>query len=243
MTTLLALEGVSLQVADGSRTRQVLRDVRLDLAAGDFLAVMGPSGSGKTSLLSVACGLVTPTAGRVSVLGQQPPTKARRWWTDRRRRDIGAVYQRLNLVPGLTALENVILPLELDGVSRRAATVEGCRALEVVEIDRLGDVDTELLSVGEQQLVAIARGMVGRRRILLADEPTAALDRVGGDLVVRQLARVAEEGRGVLMVTHSAEQAAWADRVIALQDGRLVDDLEETGPACAHQDPARERQP
>lgn len=243
MTTPLTLERVGLQVTDGTRTRHVLRDVSLDLGEGDFLAVMGPSGSGKTSLLSVACGLVTPTAGRVSVLGHQPPAKPRRWWTERRRRDIGVVYQRLNLVPGLTALENVILPLELDGVSRMVAAAKGRRALEAMEIDDLAEEGADRLSVGEQQLVAVARGMVGDRRILLADEPTAALDRAGADLVVRQLARVAKEGSGVLMVTHSAEQAAWADRVIALQDGRLVDDLEETGPACAHRDPARERQP
>lgn len=233
MTTLLTLDGVTLQVSDGSRTRRVLRDVRLDLTEGDFLAVMGPSGSGKTSLLSIACGLVTPTAGQVSVLGQHPPARARRWWTERRRRDIGAVYQRLNLVPGLTALENVVLPLELDGISRTAATAEGRRALEAMDIAGLAGQGTDLLSVGEQQLVAIARGMAGRRRILLADEPTAALDRAGADLVVRQLARVAKEGRGVLMVTHSAEQAAWADRVIEIQDGRLIDEVVPVEPTLA----------
>lgn len=235
MTTLLTLDGVTLQVSDGSRTRHVLRDVRLDLTEGDFLAVMGPSGSGKTSLLSIACGLVTPTAGQVSVLGQHPPARARRWWTERRRRDIGAVYQRLNLVPGLTALENVVLPLELDGISRTAATAEGRRALEAMEIAELAGQGADVLSVGEQQLVALARGMVGQRSILLADEPTAALDRAGADLVVRRLGRVAQQGRGVLMVTHASEQAAWADRVLMLEDGRLVDELGTAEPALAPQ--------
>ncbi len=234
MNQPLSLERISLRVTDGTLDRYVLRDVELAVAEGELLAVMGPSGSGKTSLVNVACGLVEATVGRVEVHGVRPPAKARRWWAERRRRDIGVVYQRLNLVPGLTALENVALPLELDGRPAGAARTEARRALEQVGLDGWSDVSQTRLSVGEQQLVAIARGIVGDRRILLVDEPTAALDRAGADRVVRLLSRLASEGRAVIMVTHASDQAAWADRIAILRDGRIEDHVAaaQTAPAA-----------
>lgn len=237
MDVPLALDVVSLRVTDGMRDRYVLRAVSLAVRQGELLAVMGPSGSGKTSLVNVACGLVAPTSGSVIMFGGRPPQsgQARRWWAERRRRDLGVVYQRLNLVPGLSALENVALPLELDGLPAGAARTEARRALEQVGLDGWTGSTNPRLSVGEQQLVAIARGIVGDRRILLVDEPTAALDRAGADRIVRLLSRLAREGRAVVMVTHASDQAAWADRIVMLRDGQVEDEVApaEVGPGAA----------
>jgi putative ABC transport system ATP-binding protein len=142
---------------------------------------------------------------------------------------IGFVHQRLNLVPTLTALDNVALPLRLDGVGRARARAEAAERLAEVGAGDLAGKRADRLSIGQQQLVAIARALVGERRLLLADEPTAALDTVMAERVVELLARLAGQGGlGVLMATHDSRLASWADRVVVLRDGRIVDEVAPT---------------
>jgi putative ABC transport system ATP-binding protein len=145
-----------------------------------------------------------------------------------RRRSIGYVFQDFNLVPALTAAENVALPRELDGMSARRARVEALTALDEIGIGELADRFPDELSGGQQQRVAIARALIGERRLVLADEPTGALDSSTGEAVLAVLRARCDEGAAAVMVTHESRHAAWADRVVFLRDGRLVD---ESGPA------------
>jgi putative ABC transport system ATP-binding protein len=170
----------------------------------------------------------------VRVGGDAPPARgARRWWVDARRTSVAVVHQRLNLLPTLTARDNVALPLRLDGWSRAAARAEADGRLAAVGAADLADLRADVLSSGQQQLVAVARGVAGGRRLLLADEPTAALDTVAAERVVELLAGLAAGGLGVLLVTHDSRLAAWADRVVVLRDGRAVDTVTaEPGPTA-----------
>jgi putative ABC transport system ATP-binding protein len=140
-----------------------------------------------------------------------------------RRRDVGYVFQRLNLVAGLTAVENVTLPLELDGVGRRAARTQAIEALHAVGLEQSLDRYPDDFSGGQQQRIAIARAIVGTRRLILADEPTGSLDTATGDSVIELLAQLpAERGTGVVLVTHEPRYAAWADRIVSMRDGRIT---------------------
>ncbi len=223
MDDALRLEGASRAFGGGHTLVVALHPTDLVVAAGELVAVMGPSGSGKSTLLSLVGGLDRPTAGRVIVGGQDLGKLDARGLAVLRRRTVGYVFQELNLLAGLTARENVTLPLELDGakvsVARHAADV----ALAAVEMTHLADRFPDDLSGGEQQRVAIARSMVGGRRIVLADEPTGALDSMNGEMVMRLLRRHCDDGGAALLVTHDAAHAAWADRVVFLRDGRIVD--------------------
>ena len=223
-TALLQLEDVERTLGTGALSVQALRGVTLSVAAGELVAVMGPSGSGKTTLLTLAGGLDTADRGRVLVEGTDLGRLSRRALAAQRRRSIGFVFQELNLVPGLTAVENAALPLELDGRGVRAARAAAEVALAAVGIDDLADRFPDDLSGGQQQRVAIARALVGDRRLVLADEPTGALDTATGDGVLRLLRERCDSGAGVLLVTHEARHAAWADRVVFLRDGRVVDE-------------------
>jgi putative ABC transport system ATP-binding protein len=225
MTPVLDLAQITCRHADGRREIAALDDVSLTVHAGELVAVMGPSGSGKSTLVHVSCGLVVPTSGVIRIAGESVPFISRPWWAKRRRRDVGVVHQRLNLVPGITALENVALPLELDGWSVAVARAAAHRALDEAGAGDLAGLPSRDLSLGEQQRVAIARAVVGDRRLVLADEPTAALDSAGAEAVVRLLADLAHAGRAVLLVTHDSRLAAWADRVLVLRDGRIVDSI------------------
>jgi putative ABC transport system ATP-binding protein len=225
MTPVLELEQIICRHADGRREVAALDDVSLTVHAGELVAVMGPSGSGKSTLVHVSCGLVAPTSGTIRIAGESVPYISRPWWAKRRRRDVGVVHQRLNLVPGLTALDNVALPLELDGWSVAIARAAAHRALDEAGADDLAGLPSRDLSLGEQQRVAIARAIVGERTLVLADEPTAALDSAGAEAVVRLLADLAHAGRAVLLVTHDSRLAAWADRLVVLRDGRIVDSI------------------
>jgi putative ABC transport system ATP-binding protein len=227
--SMLELCGVSKSYGQGSAEVHALREVSLTADEGAMVAVMGPSGSGKSTLLTIAGTLEEPTSGEVLIAGQ-PVSKASRGTKARlRRRVIGYVFQDFNLLPGLTAAENVSLPLELDGLSARKARVAGLRALDRLGLgERAGHYPGQL-SGGERQRVAIARAMVGERRLLLADEPSGALDSVNAQAVMRLLhAACKDGGMTTVVVTHDAQLASWADRVVFLRDGRVTD---QTAPA------------
>jgi putative ABC transport system ATP-binding protein len=245
---VLELSGITCTFDDGGSVVTALDDVFLTLRRGHMLAVMGPSGSGKSTLLHVACGLVVPTSGRLSVLGEQPPRswsrrklqigaggrELRLWWAHLRRQSIGVVHQRLNLMPALSALDNVALPLRLAGTSRAAADAAARRALDEVDAGDLARVHIDRLSTGQQQRIALARAIVGDRTLILADEPTAALDTVGAEQITDLLAHLASHGRAVLMVTHDGRLASWADDVVVLRDGQVVDRVQPE-PAPEHE--------
>ncbi len=208
----------------GHTAVEALRDVSLTVPRGELVAIMGPSGSGKSTLLTLAGGLDRPTSGEVHVLGQRLSRLGAEDLARLRRRSIGYVFQELNLLPGLTVSENVSLPLELDGAKPGAARGAAHLALERVGLAALVDRFPEDLSGGEQQRVAIARAVVGDRSLLLADEPTGALDSVTGESVLRLLrAACDDDGAAGVLVTHDAAHAAWADRIVFLRDGVIVD--------------------
>ena len=219
-----------LEVADVTRIHgrgelavAALKGVSLTLSPGEFVAVMGPSGSGKSTLLNLAGGLDLPTSGSVVVEGQELTRLSPTALAKVRRRHVGYVFQDLNLVPSLTAVENAALPLELDGMSPRQARAEALTSLASLEMDKLADRFPDDMSGGQQQRVAIARALVGGRRLLLADEPTGALDSETGDAVMRLLRQRCDAGTAVLLVTHEARHAGWSDRVVFLRDGRVSD--------------------
>ena len=220
--SVLELRDVSKTYGQEPDEVHALAGVDLSVRAGEMVAVMGPSGSGKSTLLTIAGSLEDPTSGEVLVCGTalagMPEDRKARL----RRRVIGYVFQDFNLLPGLTAAENVALPLELDGVAvpkARAAALAALAALGVA--DRAGRFPDQL-SGGERQRVAIARAIVGDRRLLLADEPSGALDSVNADEVMRLLHEACQRGVAAVVVTHDAQLAAWADRVGFLRDGRVA---------------------
>jgi putative ABC transport system ATP-binding protein len=204
-----------------------LHDVSLRVHAGEFVAVMGPSGSGKSTLLRLAGGLERPTSGRVLLAGRDLTSLDEAGLAEARRRQVGFVFQEANLLPSLTASENVALALELDGVKPRAALAGARGLLESLGLGAAGGRFPAQLSGGEQQRVAIARAVVGGRSLLLADEPTGALDALTGETVMALLRQRCQAGCAVVLVTHNVRHAAWADRVLFLADGRLAG---ETGP-------------
>jgi putative ABC transport system ATP-binding protein len=220
---LLAVREVTRVHGRGETAVHALRGVSLDVAAGELVAVMGPSGSGKSTLLHLAGGLDTPTDGDVLVDGVSLAGLGVTARAAVRRRTVGYVFQDLNLVPSLTAAENVMLPRELDGVRTRTARREALEALAEVEVEDLADRFPDELSGGQQQRVAIARALVGPRKVVLADEPTGALDSVTGEQIMTVLRRRVDAGAAGLLVTHDARHAAWADRIVFLRDGVVVD--------------------
>lgn len=203
---------------------QALRGVTLSVGRGELVAVTGPSGAGKSTLLNLAGGLDRPTSGTVLVdgadlAGVRDPAALRRG-------AVGYVFQDLNLIPSLTAAENVMLPRELDGVRAGRAREEAEAALREVGVAEVADRFPGELSGGQRQRVAIARALVGERRLVLADEPTGALDTATGDDILRLLRERCAAGAAVLLVTHEPRCAAWADRVVYLRDGRVTDAAE-----------------
>jgi putative ABC transport system ATP-binding protein len=223
MTNTLELWHVSKTYGSGQAEVRALRDVDLTVERGELVAVMGPSGSGKSTLLTIAGSLEEPTSGEVLVDGVDLATVSRSDRARMRRRSIGYVFQDFNLLPGLTALENVTLPLELDGIRSRAARATGLEALEELDVAEHADRYPDELSGGERQRIAIARAIVGERGLLLADEPTGALDSVNGEGVMRLLRAATDRGVAGVVVTHEAQLASWADRVVFLRDGQVVD--------------------
>jgi putative ABC transport system ATP-binding protein len=221
--SILELRAVHRTHGTGDTAVHALRGVTLVVDPGELVAVMGPSGSGKSTLLNLAGGLDRPTNGQVYVEGQHLGA-ATRWQLARlRRRSIGYVFQDLNLLPSLTAAENVALPLELDGMGVRKARKLAEEALAEVNLPDLAPRFPDEMSGGQQQRVAIARALVGDRRLVLADEPTGALDSQTGESVLRLLRSRMDAGAAGVLVTHEARHAAWADRVVFLRDGVVVD--------------------
>jgi putative ABC transport system ATP-binding protein len=223
MTSALELRHVSKTYGSGPSEVNALREVDLSVERGELVAVMGPSGSGKSTLLTIAGSLEEPTSGQVLVDGVDLGSFSRSDRAKMRRRSIGYVFQDFNLLPGLTALENVTLPLELDGVRAKAARSAGLEALDELDVGERAERYPDELSGGERQRVAIARAIVGERELLLADEPTGALDSVNGEAVMRLLRTATQRDVAGVVVTHEAHLASWADRVVFLRDGHVVD--------------------
>jgi putative ABC transport system ATP-binding protein len=221
--TVLEIRDAYRTHGDGEARVHALRGVTLAVAPGELVAVMGPSGSGKSTLLNLAGGLDRPTRGEVLVEGRPLGTLSRHELAALRRRSIGYVFQDLNLLPSLTAVENIALPLELDGTGVRQARRLALSALGDVGLDGLGARFPDEMSGGQQQRVAIARALIGERRLMLADEPTGALDSQTGEAVLRLLRTRVDAGAAGILVTHEARHAAWADRVVFLRDGVVVD--------------------
>jgi putative ABC transport system ATP-binding protein len=221
--TALELRGVSKVYGQGPTEVRALRGIDLSVEVGTLVAVMGPSGSGKSTLLTIAGGLETPTSGEVLAGGAALSAMSRNEKARLRRRSIGYVFQDYNLLAGLTAAENAALPLELDGVGPRAARAAGLKALEELGLADRASWFPDQLSGGERQRVAIARAVVGERHLLLADEPSGALDSVHAEQVMRLIRAACARGVAGVIVTHDAQLASWADRVIFLRDGRMAD--------------------
>jgi putative ABC transport system ATP-binding protein len=221
--SFLELRHVSKIYGEGPTEVQALQDASVSVDAGELVAVMGPSGSGKSTLLTIAGSLEEPTSGQVLVGGAQLSKMSRNEKARLRRRSVGYVFQDFNLLAGLTAVENVSLPLELDGVSSRKARSAGLAALDELGLGEQASRFPDELSGGERQRVAIARAVVGDRRLLLADEPSGALDSVSGEAVMRLVVAACRRGTAAVVVTHDAQLASWADRVVFIRDGRIVD--------------------
>ncbi|WP_119698596.1 ABC transporter ATP-binding protein [Microbacterium halotolerans] len=222
MSALLELVDVTRIHREGESEVRALDGVSLRISYGELVAVMGPSGSGKTTLLNLAAALDTPTSGRVLVGGQEISSASAEERAALRRRQVGLVFQEYNLVSSLTALENVALPLELDGTPAREAQAEARGLLERVGLTERADDFPDKLSGGERQRVAIARAVSGARTLLLADEPTGALDSILGEDVIALLRAQIGPRSGGLLVTHDPRYAAWADRTVFLADGRIA---------------------
>lgn len=221
----LELVDVVKRFGSGATEVRAVTDVSLTIAAGELVAVMGPSGCGKSTLLHLAGGLEDPSAGSVRVAGLDVPEMSAGERATLRRTDVGYIFQRLNLVVSLTALENVMLPLELEGMGRREARRLAREALGSVGLDQQLDRFPDSFSGGQQQRIAVARALVGSRRLILADEPTGALDTMTGDQVIELLAGLPGRfGTAVVLVTHEPRYASWADRVVFMRDGRVVDE-------------------
>jgi len=220
---LVVVEDVHLTLGSAARPVNILRGVSLEIGAGETVALLGPSGSGKSTLMMVAAGLERPSSGRVAVAGQDLGALDEDGLARLRRRHVGIVFQAFHLIPTMTALENVAIPLELAGA--RDAFEEAEAALARVGLDhRLGHYPAQL-SGGEQQRVAIARAFVAEPQLLLADEPTGNLDRATGDIVIECLfAEHARQGASLLLITHDVRLAERCERQLHLADGRIVED-------------------
>ena len=219
----LELRRVSKSHGAGAAEVHALSAVNLTVERGSLVAVMGPSGSGKSTLLTIVGSLEEPTSGEVVIDNNGLSSMSRDDKARLRRRAVIDVFQDFNLLAGLTAAENVSLPLELDGLSAKKAHLAGIAARgELGLADRATHYPDEL-SGGERQRVAIARAIVGERSLLLADEPSGALDSMNSEAVMRMILAACRRGVAAIVVTHDAQLASWADRVVFIRDGRIVD--------------------
>ena len=218
----LSLREIKRTFVQGDRRLEVLRGVSLDLRPGEIVALVGQSGSGKSTLLHIAGLLEQPDGGDVVLNGKAAGPLGDRGRTALRRRFLGFVYQYHHLLPEFSAIENVMLPQMLNGLSRSEARVRSTDLLAMVQLKERGDHRPGRLSGGEQQRVAIARAVANAPRVLLADEPTGNLDAATADIVFRQLlALVRETGMAALIATHTPDLAERMDRTVTLKDGLL----------------------
>jgi putative ABC transport system ATP-binding protein len=222
---LLELKEVQKTFGSGENEVHALKGTNLQVRAGELVAIMGASGSGKSTLLTIAGGLEVATSGDVRIVDQSLPFLKPKELARLRRRTIGYVFQDFNLIPSLTVIENVALPLELDGLRVKKARKAAIDALETMEIAALADRFPDEISGGQRQRVAIARSFVGPRQVLLADEPTGALDSKTSEAVIRALRRRIDAGTAGVLVTHDAKLAAWADRILVIRDGLIVEEI------------------
>src|SRR6202522_3123487 len=222
--SMLELRQVSKSYGEGANEVDANSDIDLSVERGSLVAIMGPSGSGKSTLLTIAGSLEEPTSGEVMIDGARLAGMSRNDKARLRRRTVGYVFQDFNLLAGLTAVENVSLPLELDGVAMKKARAQGMAALEALGLADRADRSPDELWGGERQRVAIARAVVGDRSLLLADEPSGALDSINGEAVMRMILAACHGGVAAVVVTHDAKLASWADRVVFLRDGKAVDE-------------------
>ena len=219
----LELHDVTKIYGEGATEVHALSRIELAVDAGSLVAVMGASGSGKSTLLTIAGSLEEPTSGEVRVGGRSLASLSRNGKARLRRQSIGYVFQDYNLLAGLNASENVSLPLELDGVAARKAQKAALESLDDFGLRDRAAHYPDQLSGGERQRVAIARAVVGGRQLLLADEPSGALDSTNAEAVMRMILAACHRGMAAIVVTHDAQLASWADRVVFLRDGRIVD--------------------
>lgn len=200
-----------------------LRGADLSVCAGEIVAVMGPSGSGKSTLLHCAAGIQPPDSGQVLFHGQDLAQLSDRDRSDLRRREFGFVFQFGQLLDELTCLENVALPLRLDGFSRREAETAARELLSRLDVDRAADQRPGVISGGQAQRVAVARALIGEPAVIFADEPTGALDTLAGEKVMQLLVQaVRDTNAALVLITHDARIAAWSDREVVVRDGRTA---------------------
>jgi putative ABC transport system ATP-binding protein len=202
---------------------RALRGVDLDVAHGEFVALMGPSGCGKSTLLNIFAGLDQPDEGEVVVDGLRVDGQDENWLAKFRRHHVGIVFQFFNLLEGVSALDNIALPAILGGLRRKAAETRARDLLDLLGLGDRSDQVPAVLSGGQRQRLAIARALVNEPAVLLADEPTGALDSEGGIEILELFRRLHGDGQTILMVTHSADVAEGASRVVRMRDGRIVD--------------------
>ncbi len=205
---------------------QVLKGIDLKIKSGDFIALMGPSGSGKSTLLNILGALIRGTEGEVEINGRSINNLNKKELTLIRRHEIGWIFQDFNLLQNLTAIENVMIPLHLDGMTGKNATEKAMKLLERVDLADRAHHLTDALSGGQQQRVAIARALANDPDIILADEPTGNLDSESGKSIINLFLELAKEGKSVLMVSHDVALANSAHKVYVLQNGKLVEEID-----------------
>lgn len=226
---ILEAKGIVKELGQGAGKVRALKGVDIKLHAGELTLMMGPSGSGKTTLLSIMGCILSPTEGELTIMGEKTAALDAEGLADLRRRHIGFVFQSYNLFPTLSALENVRLGLDVRGIRGKAAMDEARAALVAVGLEHRLNNYPRNLSGGEQQRVAIARAMSGSPALLLADEPTAALDTENGKNVMALLADLARDrSRAILAVTHDHRTLPYADRIVHIEDGRIVGEERQT---------------
>jgi putative ABC transport system ATP-binding protein len=225
---LIRVEHLSKTYRRGGQAIPVLVDIHLEVAAGEFVALMGPSGSGKSTLLNLIAGIDKPTGGRIEIAGVDIATLSESELADWRAANVGFIFQFYNLMPVLSAFDNIELPLLLTNLSRRERHQRVEAALALVGLSDRADHLPNELSGGQQQRVAIARALVTDPRLIVADEPTGDLDRTTGAEILSLLTRlVSDLGKTIVMVTHDPKAAARAGRLIHLEKGVLVDELDD----------------
>lgn len=221
----LRADNLTKKFHQGQKTIEAVKNANLAVNKGDFVAIMGPSGSGKSTLLHLIAGLTTPDTGHVEIDGQNLFKMSDNQLTKFRRNHIGLIFQAYNLIPTLTARDNIMLPMILNG-STSDAEKQSDKLLEMLELSHVRDQRPDTMSGGEQQRVVIGRALISNPSIILADEPTGNLDSVAGQKICAIMKSLCEtQDRTLLMVTHEAHVAVWAKQVILMKDGHLIDSI------------------